>query len=110
MENATAARKNFLAFAMVVDFFERSTYEDVDPMAKLLRKGGFDKAAKQVNHHKEINDSGDHENVALGFLTNMPLCSPEYAFEAIRIAELVSLVMTGVTRSALDLFYQSNQP
>lgn len=99
-----AASRNFLAFAMVVDFFERSSYEKIDPLAQLLKKGGFEKAARQVNRHMEINDAGEHENVAAGFLEAMAPCSVEYAREAVRIAEAVSLVMNSVTGSAVDLY------
>ena len=84
-----AAQRNFLAFAMAVDFFERSSYEKTDPLAQLLIKGGFDKAAKQINRHMEINDAGGHENVACSFLEAMGPCEPAYAFEAMRIAEML---------------------
>jgi hypothetical protein len=104
-----AAERNFLAFAMAVDFFERSSYEKIDPMAQLLLKGGFEKAAKQINRHMEINDAGGHENVACSFLEPMAPCSPDYALEALRIAETVSLLMNNITASALELFHASEQ-
>lgn len=103
-----AAGRNFLAFAMVVDFFERSTYEDKDPLARLLAKGGFDKAARQINRHMDINDAGEHENVACGFLADMAPVDPPYALEALRIAEAVSLVMNAVPQSALELYRSTN--
>ena len=95
------AERNFLAFALVVDFFERSSYQSSDPMAQLLEGGGFHEAAKQINRHMEINDAGGHENVACGFLEPMAFCDPEYAVEAIHLAETVSLVMNSVTASTL---------
>jgi hypothetical protein len=98
-----AGQRNFLGFAMAVDCFERSTYEDVDPLAQLLLKGGFEKAAKQVNRHKEINDAGEHENVACGLLRPMAPVSVPYATEALRIAELVTLAVNTVAQSAVDL-------
>lgn len=99
-----AAARNFLGFAMVVDGFERSSYEDTDPLAKLLMKGGFDKAARQINRHMDINDAGGHENVALGFLATMGPVPMDYALEALRIAEAVTLVMNAVPQSAIELF------
>ena len=99
-----SAQTNFLAFAMIVNFFERSSYQETDPLAQLLIKGGFTKAAKQINHHMEINDAGGHENLALGFLEYMNLCDSDYALEAIHLAELTSMVMSGVTKSAVDLY------
>ncbi|SMF79922.1 hypothetical protein [Pseudobacteriovorax antillogorgiicola] len=94
-----AASRNLLAFAMCVDFFERSSYEDMDPLAQLLARGGLDKAAKQINRHMEINDAGEHENVAASFLQWMAPCSQDYGLEALRLAELTSILMCSVTRS-----------
>ncbi len=102
-----AAERNFLAFAMAIDFFERSSYEDIDPLAQLLIKGGFDKAAKQINRHMEINDAGGHENVACSFLESMAPCDPDYALEALRIAETLTLVMNSITSSAIDLYHRT---
>lgn len=99
-----AAQRNFLAFAMAVDGFERSSYEETDPLAQLLIKGGFEKAAMQINRHMDINDAGEHENVACSFLQYMAPCDPEYALEAIRIAELITLVMNSLTESTVELF------
>ena len=99
-----SGQRNFLGFAMAVDCFERSTYENVDPLAALLRKGGFEKAAKQVNRHKEINDAGEHENVACELLKFMAPVSTAYAKEALRIAEMVTLVVNSVAQSAVDLY------
>lgn len=88
-----AAGRNLLAFAIVVDFFERSAYQDSDPMAQVLRSGGEERAATFVDSHMNINDSGEHENVALGFLDTMGPVDAAYATEALRIAELTTLVM-----------------
>jgi hypothetical protein len=98
------AGRNFLAFAMVVDIFERSSFQSVDPLAQLLMKGGFDKAARQVNRHKDINDAGGHENVGVSFLTSMAPCDRAYALEAIHLAELVSVVFNHVTASVWSLY------
>lgn len=99
-----AAQRSFLGFAMAVDCFERSSYEKTDPLAQLLIKGGFEKAAKQINRHMDINDAGEHENVACTFLEFMAPCEPEYAIEALRIAELITLVMNSLTESTIDIF------
>lgn len=93
------AQHNFLAFAMAVDAFERSNFEDVDPMAKLLLAHGFDKSAEFINLHMKINDNGNHDNVAAQFLQSMTLCDASYAFEAMRLMELVSVVMCSVSKS-----------
>ncbi len=98
-----AAGRNLLAFAMIVDGFERSSYQETDPLAQLLSHGGFEKAARFVNRHKEINDAGGHENIALGFLNDMAPVSHDYALEALRLAELTSLISTHVTRAAFKL-------
>lgn len=101
------AKHNLLAFAMAVDCFERSAYQKTDPLAQLLRQGGFEMAAKQVNRHMEINDHGAHENVALGFLEAMAPCSNAYAKEALRLAEVISLLASGVAVAALELYRDS---
>lgn len=93
-------QRNFLAFTMAVDAFERNNYEEADPLAQLLEKGGFDKAADFVNLHMKINDSGNHENVAQQFLQFMDLCDRDYALEAMRLMELLSVVMSSVSQSA----------
>ena len=41
------AQRNFLAFAMAVDMFEASPYQETDPLADVLTFGGFTQAAKQ---------------------------------------------------------------
>lgn len=99
------AERNFLAFAMTVNFFERSSYDKIDPLARLLMKGGFDKAARQINRHMEINDAGTHENVALGFLQFMSPCDADYAFEAMRLAEVATLAINSISQSAVDLYH-----
>ncbi|MEQ1666612.1 MAG: hypothetical protein ABL927_14705, partial [Bdellovibrionales bacterium] len=49
------ARKNFLAFSAVVDVFERSSYLSEDPFSTVLKKGGEERAAYQLNIHRDIN-------------------------------------------------------
>ena len=88
-----AARNNFLAFAMIVDIFERTSHDGQDPLAQVLTDGGFEQAAKQIDIHREINDSGEHENVALDFLSKMGPVHADYATEALRINELASTLM-----------------
>lgn len=95
-----AARHHFLAFAMAVDCFERRVYEDVEPLAKLLDDRGFSEAAKRLNQHKNINSSGEHHGVAREFLTEMAAVDPEYARQALRIAEAISFLMSQVVSSS----------
>lgn len=94
------AGRNFLAFSMAIDAFERNNYQNVDPLAQLLINGGYEKAAEFANLHMKINDEGGHENVAGQFLASMDLCSKEYALEALRLMELLSLTMSKVSSSA----------
>lgn len=96
------ATRNFLAFSMAIDAFERSNYQEIDPLAQLLIKGGFDKAAEFVNLHMKINDEGKHENVAAQFLSCMNLCDKEYALEAIHLMELLSMFMCTISQSAIS--------
>lgn len=91
------ARRNFLAFSMAVDAFERSNYAEVDPLAGLLKSREFHEAAKYINAHMNINDHGKHDNVAKTFLSAMDLCPEPYAREALRLMELLSVIMCTVS-------------
>lgn len=97
----TIAARNFLAFSMVVDIFERSSYTSEDPFANVLKSGGHDVAATQIAAHREINDMGGHENVAVGFLQHMQPVSAEYAVEALRLAELLTQVIHSISKDTL---------
>lgn len=97
-----AAQKNLLAFSAVVDVFERSSYRKEDPFATLLKTGGLNQAGDMVDVHREINDSGDHENVAMGFLKNMKPLTESYALEALRMAELNTLIIHQHSKALLD--------
>lgn len=94
------ASRNFLAFAMAIDAFERNNFENVDPTAKLLMDKGYDKAADYINRHMKINDLGNHDNVAVQFLRFMGPCDRDYAHEALMLMEILSLVMCTITKSA----------
>ncbi len=97
----TVARRNLLGFAMVVDIFERTSYQEEDPMTSLLKSGGEERAGRQMDIHRAINDSGGHENVALGFLSKMKSVDEEYAREALFLAELVTLIIHQVSSDTL---------
>lgn len=94
-------KRNFLAFAMVVDIFERTSAGDEDPFATVLRAGGAEGAARFVDAHREINDQGEHENVALGFLREMKAVDPAYVVESLRLAELLTQVIHAVSADTL---------
>jgi len=96
-----AARRNLLGFAMIVDIFERTSYQEEDPMTSLLKSGGEERAGRQMDIHRAINDSGGHENVALGFLANMKSVDEAYASEALFLAELVTLIIHQVSSETL---------
>jgi hypothetical protein len=96
-------KRNLLAFAMVVDIFERTSYDEQDPMAAVLIEGGESTAGAQMDTHREINDAGEHENVALGFLQTMKPVSEAYAREALFLAELATLVIHQLSADTLEL-------
>ncbi|RYZ91589.1 MAG: hypothetical protein EOP06_06655 [Proteobacteria bacterium] len=95
------AAKNLLGFAMVVDIFERTTYREEDPMTSVLNEGGETVAGRQMDVHREINDMGEHENVALSFLTPMAAVDEAYAKEALLLAELLTLVIHQLSAETL---------
>ena len=79
---------------MAVDIFERNGYDDKDKLAELLKTGGMHQSAKGLDRHMQINDAGDHENVALSFIEYMAPVSKGYLQEALQICELTSRLMT----------------
>ncbi len=97
------AQKNFLAFSAVIDVFERSSYLSEDPFATVLKKGGQEKAAYQLNAHRDINESGGHENVAIGFLDQMSAVDEAYMQEAVQLSELLTIVIHMVSKETLEL-------
>ncbi|MES2768724.1 MAG: hypothetical protein V4596_06210 [Bdellovibrionota bacterium] len=96
------AQRNLLAFSAVVDVFERTSYREEDPLASILKKEGMHEASRMVDIHREINDKGDHENVALKFLSAMKPVSREYAIETLRVAELNTLVVHQNSKMILE--------
>ncbi len=99
-----AAKRNFLAFAIMVDFFERSNYSETDPLADLLIECGMAAAAKFINVHMNINDAGGHELMSLEFLKTMAPCSKEYATEALMLSELASVFMNRISAETLSIY------
>lgn len=97
-----AGQRNLLGFAMITDIFERTSYHEKDPLATLLEEGGQSKASQQIDKHRVINDMGEHENVALGFLHAMRPIDEDYAREALRLAELATLVVHRVSPETLN--------
>jgi hypothetical protein len=97
-----AASKNFLAFAILVDFFERSPYTKEDPLASMLKSCGFEESARYINSHMNINDEGQHEMISFDLLESVGLCSIDYAREAIAIAELGTLFMNQMLQNLFD--------
>jgi len=97
----SAASKNFLAFAFITDIFERTSYTQEDPFSTTLKEGGESIAAHQMNVHRDINDEGEHENVALSFLQFMSPVDQDYATEALRWAELATLVAHQISAETL---------
>lgn len=87
------AQRNLLAFAMVVDIFERTSYRDEDPMTSVLKAGNEHAAGKQTDIHREINDLGGHENVAVSFLDSMSAIDHDFAREALLLSELATIVV-----------------
>ena len=99
-------KTNLLAFAMTVDVFERSSYQKEDPFAELLEKGGEGRAAKQMEIHRDINDAGEHENVALSFLESAQAVNQPYAVQALRLAELLTQVIHQISSETIQKIKQ----
>ena len=87
------AGKNFLAFAMAVEFFESGSPEAEHPFARILHNGGFSAAAEHLQRHRDINHEGQHDQIATQLLSNMAPVSPDYAREAMRLTKAISILM-----------------
>jgi hypothetical protein len=98
---------NFLSFCLAVDFFEKPNFDQIDPLGDLLAFFGKTIAANCLQKHKNINDGGEHDAIALDLLAPMKAVSAEYAITAICIAEVLSDEMTSVTSQLLNLFNES---
>lgn len=96
-------RRNLLGFAMVVDIFERTSYHQQDPISQTFNDGGATDVAQHMAHHRQINDMGGHENVALEFLEPMKAVSAAYAIESLKLAELLTLVIHMVSKETLEV-------
>lgn len=59
-------------------------------------------AAAKIETHREINDMGGHENVAVEFLSHMKAVKEDYAQEAVRLAELLTIVIHFISLEILD--------
>lgn len=91
-----AATHNFVALSLSLDFFERPQFKDNDTLADVLTSASLKDAAKNLQIHKDINDSGGHECVSHHFLSFSKPLDRTYALQALRIAELVSWAIARV--------------
>lgn len=99
------SNSNLLAFSAVVDQFERSSYRDKDPLAALLEGAGQQgaMAGSFIDQHRQINDGGHHEEVALQFLKDSnPVTRPQ-AIEAMIWAELMTRLLHEIPIDLLSL-------
>lgn len=65
------AETDILAFAGIVDMFERSSPGHEHPLARVLRLNGYDKAAKAIQNHANINIQGEHHNEGLEIISDL---------------------------------------
>lgn len=99
---------NFLSFCIAIDFFEKPNFDETDPLADLLLFHQKIVAADCLQKHKNINDDGKHDSIALQFLKPMKPINRDSALFAIRLAEILTDEMTSVTSEILDLFNVTN--
>lgn len=97
-----AAERNFLAFAIIVDFFVGQSFEPGCFFADFLEENGFGGAAKQLYRHKAINNTEHHENVSMTFLQNLEAFPEHQVIEAICFAELISRFIANLSKDLLN--------
>lgn len=96
------AQNHFLAFAFAVNLFERPHVGEVHPLTALLRKFGFVAAAEKYEQHHQINEAGDHDQVGLELIREMPPVTRKYAEKALRWGELMTHTMINQGRGLLS--------
>lgn len=99
-----SGQMNFLAFGLAVDFFEKPNFGTTDPLAELLLFHGQTVAADCLQKHKDINDGGEHDAMALDLLSSMKPVTKDFALFAIHLAEILTDEMTAVTAELLTYF------
>ncbi|MCA9508180.1 MAG: hypothetical protein KC505_07160 [Myxococcales bacterium] len=96
------AGRNFLAFSMAINSFEREPPIKDNSLIKSLKTHGFMESAKFMERHSTINEQGGHSTIALDFIAPMDLCSKDYALEALRLMEIISLLHCSVSKVLIN--------
>jgi hypothetical protein len=97
-----AAQTDFLAFSFAVAIFEQGSHDGNDPFAELLRSGGLDQSAKQIQKHFDINETGVHDAIGIALLRESPPISFDQARYSASLCELISKTFNQMTAELLD--------
>lgn len=87
-----AARTNFPAFVNMIDMFEYGSGQETHPLAMALSQRGFAKASQQIQIHRMINVSGQHEEVALELLTAYNHVDQKTFEDAMKLTETAAIL------------------
>lgn len=93
----TCAETNFMAFAMAMDLFEKPQIRSMHSLAEVLMNGNFETAARCLQKHKDIIDTGEHESISVELLSPMVPVSRVYVEQAVRLVETLSHIMNQVS-------------
>lgn len=96
------AQNHFFAFAFSIHLFERPHAGDNHPLTDLLREAGFNEAADRYERHHQINEAGDHGQVAFDMIKDIPPLTRAAAEQAVRWIEAMSFVMTAHSGALLQ--------
>lgn len=101
------ASRNFLAFTFAIDALARRSEEELEQVVDQLRFLGNEQDARLIDQHLQTNDSQAKESSPLMFLDPMRPVSSQYAKEALKLAELVTLLMNSIAPSTIEVFKKS---
>jgi hypothetical protein len=88
---ASSNQNGFTAFCCLLEQFEGSSFDEIDPRADYLKNfKGYEIAAECIQKHHRINVSGEHFSVGMKFLEHYKPVKWNEAYYSIRLFEIMN--------------------
>lgn len=85
-----------VAFCCLISGFEQAGQFDSDPLADMIMQSSKPQAAKGILTHFKINKSGNHADVGLELIKDLPACSLNELVAAVRLTELLTILFESI--------------
>lgn len=85
-----------VAFCCLIGAFEQTAQFASDPLVDLLIQSSMPEAARGIRKHFQINKLGNHSEIGLQLVTELPPASITEALQAIRFSELYVTLSEGI--------------